>query len=389
MKERFTIDGSEALEQHLWRTCAKVLAGVRGIIPNGTLEAIYLGGGYGRGEGGVLKTENSEQPYNDLEFWVFLHGNHFVNERKYRERLQHLGEELSRYAGIEVEFKIASVDKLTHTPTMFAYDLAMGHRRIFGQGGLLARNGIRDPKNIPLYEATRLLMNRCSGLLFSQERLQRQPFTREDADFVGRNQAKAQLGFGDVVLTAFGQYHWSCRERNECLKKLSEEFGANTSLAFKLPFSITKIFCHHSLGVDFKLHPQKKTGAAENFRLLQQELRELGLKIWLWLESQRLNHEFNSVRDYALSDLNKCPETNPTRNRLVNAKAFGPMALLSQDARRYPRERILNSLALLLWEPSVLENAFLLEKVQSELRTEATTFPEMVRAYEQLWRQFN
>ena len=42
----------------------------------------------------------------------------------------------------------------------------------------------------------------------------------DDADFVGRNLAKDQLAFGDVLLTAHGQYHWSCQERHrrlECL----------------------------------------------------------------------------------------------------------------------------------------------------------------------------
>src|SRR6266545_2727283 len=55
--ERFTLDGGAELEEHLAHTCESVLAGVRGIIPARKLEALLLGGGYGRGEGGVLRTE--------------------------------------------------------------------------------------------------------------------------------------------------------------------------------------------------------------------------------------------------------------------------------------------------------------------------------------------
>src|SRR5438445_13084871 len=72
---RFTLDGSDELERHLTQTCQKVLAGIQAIVPSRKLEALLLGGGYGRGEGGVLKTEAGNQPYNDLEFYVFIRGN--------------------------------------------------------------------------------------------------------------------------------------------------------------------------------------------------------------------------------------------------------------------------------------------------------------------------
>jgi hypothetical protein len=389
MKERFTIEGSEALEEHLQRTCEKVREEISRVLPEDKLEAVYLGGGYGRGEGGVLKTDDGDKPYNDLEFWVFVRGNQFLNERKYRDALHHLAEELSPEAGAEVEFKIASAGNLKKNTTMFAYDLAMGNRPVFGPDNLLNVSELRDGLRIPLHEATRLLMNRCTGLLFSEERLARDEFTAADADFVGRNQAKAQLGFGDALLAAFGLYHWSCRERSEQLKKLSEDVGAGNALAHKLPFSISKIHCHHALGVEFKLRPQQKTGAAESFRPLQTELRQLGAQLWLWLEGKRLHATFASARDYALSDIDKCPETSAARNRLVNAKTFGAGMLLKMEASRYPRERLLNSLALLLWEPDVLEHPFLLETIQHNLRTDAATFPGLVSAYEKLWRKFN
>src|SRR4051812_47179309 len=81
---RFTIDGDETLERHLARACAQVLSGVRGLIPAGKLEALLLGGGYGRGEGGVLRTPEGERPYNDLEFYVAIAGNRHVNELRYQ-----------------------------------------------------------------------------------------------------------------------------------------------------------------------------------------------------------------------------------------------------------------------------------------------------------------
>ncbi|PYJ81282.1 MAG: hypothetical protein DME22_21485, partial [Verrucomicrobia bacterium] len=220
--KRFTVDGSDELETHLERTCRKTLAGVQHLIPERKLEGLLLAGGYGRGEGGVLRTETGDEPYNDLEFYVFLRGNNFLNEHRYQPGLQDLAEHLSPAARVEVEFKILSLNKLRRSPvSIFYYDLVMGHRWLRGEEGLLSGcEHHRDAKRIPLAEATRLMMNRCSGLLLARERLERAEFSPGDADFVGRNLAKAQLAFGDTVLSAFGGYDWSCLERHKRLKQL-------------------------------------------------------------------------------------------------------------------------------------------------------------------------
>src|SRR4026208_58931 len=76
---RFTLDGNDELEDHLRQVCHAVLGGVRRVVPEHTLEAVILAGGYGRGEGGVLNSESGDWPYNDLEFYVCLRGNRFLN----------------------------------------------------------------------------------------------------------------------------------------------------------------------------------------------------------------------------------------------------------------------------------------------------------------------
>ena len=111
---RFTLDGNAPLEARLAETCRRVLTGVQSLIPTSELEALVLGGGYGRGQGDVFKTESGELPYNDLEFYVFVRGNVLLSEHKYRQRLHELGEKLSPEAGLHVEFKVYSVKKLPH-----------------------------------------------------------------------------------------------------------------------------------------------------------------------------------------------------------------------------------------------------------------------------------
>src|SRR3954469_11158903 len=103
---RFTLDGSQQIEAEAGRLCQRVLDCVKTLIPSQTFQALVLGGGYGRGQGGVFNSGNGERLYNDIEFYVFLRGNRLWNERIYRPTLERLGERLSKEAGLHVEFKI-------------------------------------------------------------------------------------------------------------------------------------------------------------------------------------------------------------------------------------------------------------------------------------------
>lgn len=367
MNTRFTIDGSDELEQRLAGLCEKIAREVQEIVPASRLEGLLLGGGYGRGEGGVLRTLAGDQPYNDLEFYVLIRGPVFLNERRFRRELHELGECLSQEAGLVVEFKILSRARLRQSPvSMFYYDLIVGNRCLIGAEDLLAGcEHHRHPEAIPLHEVMRLLMNRCSGLLFSLERLRRTNFTADDADFVGRNLAKAQLAFGDVILAAHGLYHQSCRERLKRLRALAEHAS--------MPW-LEMVRRHHAEGVEFKLHPVRCEETHKGLLARHAELSALGRAIWLWLEERRLQVRFASTRDYALSPVDKCPETSPWRNRLVHLKTAGLAAALSRDARHYPRHGLLHNLALLLWESRALQ---------------AADFSGRVAAYAENWHRFN
>ncbi|PTX90842.1 hypothetical protein [Opitutus sp. ER46] len=380
--DRFTRDGSPALEAHLARTCDRIAAGLRGLLPAAKLEAILLGGGYGRGEGGVWHSPEGDRPYNDLEFYVCLRGNRHFNQWRYGRAVHVLGEILTPQAGIEVEFHLTSLRALTEGPvSMFSYDLMQGHRWLVGDESLLhGCDHHRDAAAIPTAEATRLLMNRCSGLLLAQERMARRIFTPADADFVARNIAKAQLGVGDAVLAALGQYHWSVSERHRRLLALD---GAD------LPTWLTDLQRHHARGLEFKLHPTRGTATRDELVFPHGNIASLCRTVWLWLESRRLGLSFHSVRDYAGVQISKCPGTTPGRNFLINLKLAGPRALAAGDALRHPRERVLNALPLLLWRPDACSSPALLRQLQANLRTPAADFAGLVSAYHALWSRVN
>jgi len=378
--QRFTLDGDAALEAHLGRTCARVVSGLRGLVPARALEAVILGGGYGRGEGGVLRGAAGDRPYNDLEFYVAIRGNRHVSERLYRRRIDVLGEILTHLADAEVEFKITSPSEIESWPvSMFSYDLAAGHRLLWGKGPGLTPDawGLhRFAENIPQAEATRLLMNRCSGLLFAQVRLEQEPFTAAAADFVRRNVAKAQLACGDAILTAFGRYHWSCTERHRRLEALARDKHS--------PWFDAAVR-HHAAGVAFKLHPKSGALPWETLTQAHAEVTAFALKCWLWVEARRLGRPFSSARDYADAGCDTCPGTSPLLNVLLNLRADGFRPRARPAPWRHPRERVLHALALLLWVPGATGDPVLRPRLEAGLNARATSLAEWVEAYRALW----
>ncbi|MBA4136082.1 MAG: hypothetical protein C0518_02055 [Opitutus sp.] len=381
--QRFTPEGGEALEEHLERTCSRVLHAVRALIPPAKLEAVYLGGGYGRGEGGVLVTERGERPYNDLEFYVFAGGNRHLNEWRHARALDVLGEILTPSAGAHVEFKIASGREFERQPiSMFSYDLVSAHRVLFGSDYYFQRcsHHCHAPK-IPLAEATRLLMNRCSGLLFARELLENAAFTPADADFVSRNIAKAQLALGDAVLTVFHRYHWSCKERH---RRLKHDLALANAPAWR-----EEILRLHVDGVRFKLHPTCSTESRDQLRARWEQLLPHALQVWLWVEEQRLGLPFANARHYALEMHAKDSAGGSPRKLAAQLWQNGARGLLSGQPLRSPRERLLRSLTLLLWEPEALTHPRLVMRLQRELHSDAVALPAFVRAYREIWRRAN
>jgi hypothetical protein len=379
---RFTLDGDKNLEDHLNVACARVLSGVRGLIPWRKLEAVCLGGGYGRGEGGVLRHEGKtpDRAYNDLEFYVAIHGNRHFNEFLYQQRLRVLGEILTHLVGIEVEFKITSLAELAHRPiSMFSYDLAVGHRLLWPSDAARVAESYahhRQAETIPRDEATRLLMNRCSGLFFARQHLHRQPFTPASADFVRRNIAKVQLAMGDALLTFHGFYHWSCVERH---RRLEGGFSGESIPDF------SEILRHHAAGVAFKLYPESRVHSHQALVELHAEVTERALHCWLWIESRRLGRPFATAKSYALERSDLMPGTSLPRNLLLNLRINGPFAWLHLFPWRHPRQKVFRTLALLLWEPSALNDKRLKQVVANNLATTPIDFDQALSAFTELW----
>jgi hypothetical protein len=372
---RYTIDGSDALELLIRDTCQDISREIRSFIPARNLQALVLAGGYGRGEGGVLKTESGDAPYNDLEFFLFLSGSSRLHEQQYGAAIQDIEQRMTEKIGIDVEFKITSLESTaSRQTTMFTYDLVHGHKVFAGPDDALRTcSHHTDATRIPPHEATRLLMNRCSGLLFAKQRLEEISFSATDADFVARNIAKAQLALGDALLTINGRYHWSCLERHERLRQIPNA-----------PIPLDELLSFHQSGVNFKLHPHVSTATRDQLSELYLQVTSQAWSVWRQVEEFRLKRTMRTPLDYAATH-NKCPETSPLKNALLRLRTFGISGWRSEQRFRYPREALLNSLALLLWAPQAVDFSWLTSQFASPI----CNWQDAFSAYQKLWSRYN
>lgn len=175
------------------------------------LAGVVLGGGYGRGEGGV-KPDGSLS--NDLDF--FAVAGQGSGERAAEEiaaALRPLGEKWSEALGVDVDFTAKTPERLRRDDErLMVQELVRGYADVWGRPGaeLFSSLRIRDASLLPRGEAVRLLANRGAGLVLARE-------ADRSKEFAARNVAKGVLGAGDARLIARGAYRWKAEERREAL----------------------------------------------------------------------------------------------------------------------------------------------------------------------------
>ena len=214
--------------------------------------SVYLGGSYGRGEGGVRQDTENGVLYNDLDFFVFAR----KVDKKAGVLLQEIAEKYEKLLKVDVDFsKVMSVKEIKrNAKRLMMQELKRGYRLVCGED-LLAEYLPEIPvEKLPFSEACRLLLNRGMGLRFAEEKIAAKS---DEQDFILRNIYKAILGSGDARLIAKGQYHWRIEER---LKEIHDS---------DLPENWKRLYAD---AVKFKAFPHRNI--PENLPELAAEVRD-------------------------------------------------------------------------------------------------------------------
>ncbi len=242
--------GAEALLQTAMRELSDQLAGMA--LPG--LSGVFLGGGYGRGEGGVRHLPDGRFTlYNDLDFIVVAEsGAGRRARRRIAEALAAIGRQWRPRLGIDVDFSkpMTARQLRRNARTLMMQELLRGHVAIFGDSRLLGGCiPAMPPEELPAMEAMRLMLNRGMGLLLAGERLSAYggvPRDQASADFINRNMNKCVLGMGDAWLIFTRRYRWDIRDRAVVLSGAAPEdagaLGALYPQAVELKFSPSSSF---------------------------------------------------------------------------------------------------------------------------------------------------
>ena len=135
------------------------------------LQGVVLGGGYGRGEGGVIGGALS----NDLDFFaVTEEGASAAEIAVLVAALEPVSRRWTERLGVDVDFTVRTPWRLRHDQVrLMIQELIHGYFDVAGKKGAEMFKGIevRPPSAFPWSEAVRLLVNRGVGLLLAHEQM--------------------------------------------------------------------------------------------------------------------------------------------------------------------------------------------------------------------------
>ena len=234
---QYTALPSPALTLRLERLLADLAAEI-GALRLPKLAGIVLGGGYGRGEGGVRHTPAGDRLYNDLDFFVFANGASRSEAARIDRELRELARRRESESEAALDFgPVKNLSALRRVAaTLMFQELRRGWRPVWGDADPTRFIPELAPEELPFSEAARLLLNRGMGLLLAGECL---AAGKDDPDFIVRNMHKAALGAGDALLLAAGLYRWRGADRLTAFadyaaaEALPEEYAALYEEAFR------------------------------------------------------------------------------------------------------------------------------------------------------------
>ncbi|HCM15995.1 MAG TPA: hypothetical protein DHW79_08650 [Candidatus Cloacimonas sp.] len=255
--QRYSLYGSPAFEEQFSMLLQDIVASFKDRIALSSVKALVLGGGYGRGEGGVMTIDDQERPYNDLDFFVFTGSLNLFRKRRLVSSLQSLHGDLSAQHKIDIDFSLPiSISGLyERSISLMFYDLAQAHKVVYGNPHILSALPRWQARDIPIPEAIRLLLNRGVGLLFAREYYCSES-PDAHVDFINRNIHKAFQAIAEAILIAEGCYDSSINTRMRKIEQI--DLGA-----YRLDKSILEELLN---SMRFKLKPTIPVFDAEELR---------------------------------------------------------------------------------------------------------------------------
>ena len=342
IKQRpYTFDSNIDAEERMGLDQSIIAAYVEDAIPGQHFEALVLMGGYGRGEGGYCFKGGKPAPYNDYDYFVVVKDMNRKMTQELQQQLTELGHRLSVIVDVEVDLAVLRSESLASSQfSLMNAEMKWGHRVVAGNPHILERMPAMPFDQVSLGEFTRLMNNRGALLLMNTRKLlEGNKLDALEREVFFKYLFKAILACGDALLAIEGAYHPSYVEKRKRLVALDRPPEQSFIKLYKQ-------------ALEQKFYPQPELFEHEDLESWQRNITQCWLSVFAELENCRTERQIPNWTDYALPRLSKGQLETPQvlRNFAITLRDFGAGHTLRylSWALRYPRERLISVLPLLL-----------------------------------------
>ena len=380
---RFTARGGRDIEKLVTSLLSEIADVSRGLLPPTDCRAMVLLGGYGRGEGGVVKTDSGERPHNNLDFLVVACAMPTEAQARLKASLQEAWAPLKNRYGVELDLAIITESKLRRSPCLVMwYDMRFGHKTILGDPEFVPSLTQFSIERIPAWDVRNLLVNRGTLLTINDQLIASRGLLPKVRRLVVKHAMKAIIGYGDALLFFLGDYDWSYAEKQRRMRARDDVVPDFKDL--------------YDRALEFRFQPSYAAFEQVDIPAWLESLRRSLAPIHLLCERKRLRCEGLDWRDYAEAAARHAIFEDAASLRAWGKKARNALRtgahVPSASARASLGFRMLGPRGVLpLLFPIVgyhLEDERLRKVAASYLGARNTGIAEIRRAYLLGWRTF-
>jgi predicted nucleotidyltransferase len=350
---KFTVNSGKIFDRLVKRDLKKAVDYCLALPQASLVKSIILMGSYGRGEGTSLQTAAGLRPFNDYDLVVVGKSMSELKRKSFQKVLHVLEQEVSRELGITVDYFLHTENSLKRAEcTLMNYEMKYGHMVLYGDKDILKL--VPEMTEVPLREATRLLLNRGKLLLDIQETINTWGSVPKKLELLYRKYLnKMVLALGDSALLACDLYDISYVNKREQINYID---GLNEP---------SWLQAEYRKAIDFKFSGNCQL-LPQNIENYFETVKGYFVNLYYWLEGIRLKQQIVGYDDYlkAVRDNHQLHE-RPFRNVMLNFKAFGLKTLCSPRwLLKHPRERLFAVFPILLKKSISVQESHLINRLE-------------------------
>jgi hypothetical protein len=305
--QHFTYYNNKETEKVLNQVMQEVATVFNELFSEQETAALIVIGGYGRGEGGIVRKNDTYHPHNNIDFLYIHHGR--ISQKVVALANAKL-QEISKKYDIGIDMSAINRQKLLNLKGLVvSYDMRYGHKTILGDSTFLKENASFSLYNIDPTDVRQLLINRGTLLLINRVLLNKETLTTEEKKLIIKHAIKAIIGYGDALLYFNDAYHWSYAQK---LTNMTEQKN--------IPEEVKTLYSEAML---FRFRPDYEKFLEKDLHAWNDELLHILSQIHLQCEKMNLNERDLSWDNYFTHALENRSFPKQSLRQKVKSLLFG------------------------------------------------------------------